>query len=361
MKPTQHQPLPRPPLQARLRRRLSCVIGAMGLFSVVFVVPPVHPGERNGSSEEQTLGLWPAPPAEPRVAYVQSIAGPEDLGIRPSAWSRVGNWVTGAGKGRERFVKPFGLAFDEADNLCVTDTGTGWVWYFDRKHKTARHWEKVGHLQFVSPVAVAKRKGIFYVADSVLGKVLAFDARGRVRFEIDGQLERPSGLVISGGRLFVSDAAAHRVAAFDLSGEFRFAFGKRGAAPGEFNFPTYLTADGDGLLLVTDSMNSRIQVFDSEGRFQRLIGSVGDASGHFSRLKGIAADGLGHVYAVDALFDNFQIFDREGRFLLGVGTSGSRPGEFWLPSGIAIDQNHQLFVADSYNHRLQAFKYLGGP
>src|SRR5262249_16223213 len=79
--------------------------------------------------------VWPDPPEEPRVRYVSSISQPSDLGFRHSGLSRFGNWLIGAEKGNEKFVKPFGLALDEADNLCLTDTGANVVSFFDTTHK----------------------------------------------------------------------------------------------------------------------------------------------------------------------------------------------------------------------------------
>jgi hypothetical protein len=147
--------------------------------------------EKGSSSVAPLRHVWPAPPAESRVVYVQSISGPADLGIRPSSWNRFSNFLTGGNREKEKLAKPFGVALDEQDNLCVTDTATGWVWFFDRTRKSCQHWAKVGRFTFVSPVAIAKRKGIFYVADSGLQKVLAFDGKGKLLFEISQELHRP--------------------------------------------------------------------------------------------------------------------------------------------------------------------------
>jgi len=303
--------------------------------------------------------VWPSPPAEPRVSFVQSIAAPTDLGVRASFWGRIGNFFTGGDRGREKLVKPMGIALDEANNLCVTDTGAGAVCFFDRSAKRFQRWTKIGRHTLDSPVAILRSKGAFYLADSGLRKVLVFRNQKELLLEISDDLQRPCGLAIVGDRLYVADALAHCVAVFDLRGKFLFRFGKRGKEPGEFNFPSHVTACSRGLLYVTDSMNGRIAMFDGEGRFQGTFGSLGDTSGHFSRPKGVAVDALGHVYVVDAMFDNIQIFDQQGQFLLDLGKAGSEPGEFWMPSGIAIGRDNEIYVADSYNCRVQVFKYVG--
>ena len=320
-----------------------------------------------GTKREQQAALagreliWPSPPEEPRIGFVQSIRRPVDVGVTVSGIGRLANWITGADKGNEQLVKPFGLFLDEKDNLCLTDTGANAVSYFDRTRKTWQRWTKVGAVRFVSPVAIAARSGLFYVADSGRASVVVFNLKGQLQQEITNHLARPSGLTIVQDRLVVADAQRHCVVSFDLTGRFLSEFGHRGSGDGEFNFPTHIAMGTAGRLFVTDSMNSRIQVFDDAGRFKSRIGAGGDAPGSFSRPKGVAVDSFGHVYVVDALFDNLQIFDAEGRFLLNLGESGSKPGQFWLPNGLAISRRNEIFIADSYNRRVQVLRYIGQP
>ncbi|MCX6996590.1 MAG: 6-bladed beta-propeller [Kiritimatiellaeota bacterium] len=305
--------------------------------------------------------VWPSPPAEPRIAYVRSFTGPVDLGVAVSRWRRVLNFVTGLGGKSENLVKPFGLALDEADNLCLTDTGAGVVAFFDRTEKSYQRWEQLKQQRFILPVAAAVAQGRIYVADSGLKEILVFNRRGQQLFTIKAGLARPSGLAIHGAKLYVADAVGHCVQVFDLDGNFRTRFGQRGTAAGEFNYPTHLATDDQGRLFVTDSMNGRIQVFDADGHFQVALGCFGDRPGQFGTPKGVAVDRLGHVYVADARFDHIQVFDLSGRLLLTWGATGGEPGEFWLPEGLAISRANEIYVADSYNQRVQVFKYIGAP
>lgn len=302
--------------------------------------------------------VWPAAPAAPRVRWDGLVSAPTDLGLPVPLLSRLGNFLTGGERGREQLVRPFGVAVDEDGNLCVTDPGAGAVCFYDLKHRQYRRWTKTGAEPFDSPVAVAKRAGVIYVADSGRQEVVALDEQGRVQWRIREESDRPSGLAVDGDRLFVACSNTHLVRIYDLQGHRLSQFGGRGAEPGKFNFPTHVAADGRGAVYVTDAMNSRVQVFDRDGGFRRAIGSLGDGSGHFSRPKGVTVDAHGRVFVSDALFDNIQIFDREGRFLLDFGTAGSLHGEFWMPAGIAIGPDGRIYVADSYNRRLQVFQLL---
>jgi DNA-binding beta-propeller fold protein YncE len=310
---------------------------------------------------------WPPPPAAPRGRPEAGIAAPADFGVRVGFWGGLGGWLSGNHPERRRFVKPFGVFADERRNLCLTDVGTGSVYYFDRAAKSFKCWDRIGKTRFLSPVAVVKKAAIFFVADTALQRVVAFDDRGRLHFEIAQSLRRPCGLALSGETLLVADALLHRVLVFDLDGHLLSQFGTRGAGPGELNYPTHVAVDSKGAsrayaqgrIYVTDSMNARIQVFDALGRFRAAIGSPGDSSGHFARPKGIAVDAFDRLYAVDAGFDNVQVFDASGRLLLDWGGNGAGPGEFWLPAGIAIDRDNRIFVADTYNRRVQVFRYVG--
>ncbi len=303
--------------------------------------------------------VWPPPPEPPRIGYVRSLSTPADFGAKSSAFARFGRWLTGGAGVANALQKPFGLALDEDENPCLTDTGANAVCFYDRKARKWHSWEKVGSVRFLSPVSVAKRNGLFFVADSALGKVIIFGEDGKLRFQMTNHLERPCAVTIIGDRLFVADSQRHAVCVFGFDGTFQKQFGSRGTGKGQFNFPTHLATDHLGALYVTDSMNCRVQVFTTDGIYQREIGKLGDSPGNFGRPKGIAVDAHGRVYAMDAAFDNLQIFDNSGHLLLAVGENGSAPGQFWLPNGIAINSSNEIFAADSYNRRVQVFKYVG--
>ena len=305
--------------------------------------------------------VWPAPPDAPRIAYVRSIQGPADLGIKPSFWGKVGRFFTGGNPGKDQLVKPFGIALDAKGGLCLTDTGGNAVFWFDKSRKAWHRWEQAGQVRFGSPVAIAKQGRNFYVADSGLGAVVAFNEAGHLLFQIKAGLERPAGLTLWSNRLYVVDSKLHQVLSYDLQGRPLGHFGSRGTGPGQFNFPTHIAAGPAGELYVTDAMNNRVQVFDAAGHFLRQVGSIGDAPGHFSRPKGAAVDSFGHLYVIDALFGNVQLFDRQGRLLMSLGENGNGSGQFWLPNGIAISPGNEIYVTDCYNHRVQVFQFIGQP
>jgi DNA-binding beta-propeller fold protein YncE len=289
------------------------------------------------------------------------VASPEDFGIQPSFWKRLSGFLIG--KAQERLIRPSGVAV-LGSAMYIADPGAQSLWIFDEKAQRCRRIQRSKKERLICPIAVALgRDGLVYLADSYLAKVLIFDTSGRFRAGITHQgFRRPAGVAYDAARdrLYVSDSAAHCVWILTGEGALLGSIGRRGRENGEFNFPTHLALDKQGVLYVVDALGFRVQYFTPtpEAAFAGQFGRHGDTSGDLAMPKGIAVDSLGHIYVVDALFDAVQIFDREGRWLFTIGERGVRPAQFWLPGGIFIDPKDQIYVADSYNQRVQIFGYL---
>ncbi|MFQ5914316.1 MAG: hypothetical protein ACE5JS_14140, partial [Nitrospinota bacterium] len=68
---------------------------------------------------------WPPPPQQPRIRFLRAVARPADLGIRPSFWQRLGEFLAG---GREEwFVRPTGVAAS-GQAIYVADPGAQAMW-----------------------------------------------------------------------------------------------------------------------------------------------------------------------------------------------------------------------------------------
>ena len=304
------------------------------------------------------LLAWPRPPAEPRIHYVRSVAGPNEWGIEKSFFRRMMDTLVG--RGEEHFIRPTGVA--ERDGvLYVADPGAQALWILDAAQNQFVKVDQVREEALGSPVAVAVRPdGAVFVADTLLRKVFLLDRAGKlIRIAAEEGLARPAGLAYDAAaqRLYVVDSANHRIAVYGADGTLLRTWGQGGIQDGEFNHPTHIALDRTGTLLVTDALNFRIQAFDREGRFLWKLGRPGDGSGDLAAPKGLAADSEGHVYVVDALFDAVQIFERDGTLLLAFGERGTRAGQFWLPGGLFTTPQNQIFVADAYNQRVQVFVF----
>lgn len=308
--------------------------------------------------------VWPLPPDSPRIRYLETLWRSDQFKDENRSWLK--DVVLGPDEARatKRMVKPYGVTTDQQGRIYVTDTGLGVVWVFDREKKEVRFLGDSGQGRLATPSGITvDSRGVIYVADTKLDRIFGYDPAGKVILAI-GQPDEfysPAGLALDdrSRRLYVTDAGRHKIRVYDsVSGAFLFEFGKRGAAAGDFNFPTHLHVKR-GQLYVTDTMNFRVQVFTLDGQYLRKYGQMGASFGQLARPKGVAVDSEGHVYVVDAAFGNFQIFDTRGDLLLFVGRTGASSGEFWLPAGLHIDGKDRIYVVDQYNRRLQVFEYLG--
>jgi DNA-binding beta-propeller fold protein YncE len=307
--------------------------------------------------------VWPKPPAQARIEFVQDITKPEDIGIMPGLWSRLASIFVG--KQETRLIRPTATVVTSDEVLYVADPGQKVIHRFDTRQKQHDMLSPEGDLAFRSPVGLSfdPTGDRVYVSDSALNQIFVIDrgAEYPIPFKTSIGLAQPTGLSFDAvrGRLYVVNTRQHEVLAFNPEGDLLFRFGTRGAGVAQFNYPTQIWSDPtSGELWVTDSLNFRVQRFTKDGQFLSTFSGVGDATGNLARPKGVATDRYGHIYIVDALLNNLQIFNKQGELLLYLGEQGRGIGQFWLPVGIFIDGKNHIYVADSFNNRVQVFRYL---
>ncbi len=302
--------------------------------------------------------LWPLPPEEPRLVYVNSYKGEGDF-KKPGVLEA----LLGETPFSTELRKPYGVAAF-GDNIYVTDTDSASLFVFNPKEQkvTFLGQEGPGKLSLPAGVAVSK-DGTVFVADAKQKRVFGYDAKGDLKIALGkkDEFKNPGGIAINNdiSRLYIVDSYGHMVHVYSTKGDPLFTFGQRGAGDGEFNYPSNAAIERKtGNVYIVDTQNFRVQVFDKDGKFIKRFGQLGDAPGTFTRPKGIGIDSEGHVYVADAAFDNLQIFDEKGQLLLFTGGPGHDPGYFWLPAGVYVDEKDRIYIGDSFNHRVQVFQYL---
>ena len=77
-------------------------------------------------------------------------------------------------------------------------------------------------------------------------------------------LARPVFLAAEAGRVYVADGLDCAIKVFSEDGRFEASLGRKGQAPGEFSFPSGVSAHG-GRLYVADKFNRRIQILNAAG------------------------------------------------------------------------------------------------
>ncbi|MBK9121089.1 MAG: hypothetical protein IPM18_16020 [Phycisphaerales bacterium] len=303
--------------------------------------------------------VWPAPPETPRIRYVGTLTGEESLGAQPGFWETIGAAVTGL-RPRAVFVKPAAVAV-AGERVFVADTGAAVVHVLNLATREYLFVRGDPEDPLRVPIALAIVGGEVAVVDRVRAAVEFFTPDGRwLRTARWPEITAPVAIAAGppeGPRFWLADAQAHAVFAVAANGSVQ-AFGARGLAPGEFNFPIALAFQPAVGLVVADAMNFRIQTLAPDGTPRSRFGRKGDAAGDLALPRGVAVDAGGHIYVLDNQFENVQVFDREGRLLLAWGQGGAAAGEFSLPSGLVIDARDRIWIADSANRRVQVFEFL---
>lgn len=309
--------------------------------------------------EKQKIDLvWPLPPDEPRIKYVDYIRGSMDIVKKKK--------FTEALFGEEKvdvFIKPYGVTVDRTGKIYITDVGRVWVIDLEKGEYSFLGVEP-GIGRVANPIGVATSSdGRVFVADVSQDRVFVYkDGKPVALLGHQGEFKSPSSIAIDEkrGRIYVADSNSHVINVYTLD-DYRkiMTIGKRGHDKGEFNFPTNIALNSEGLLHVVDTGNWRIQVFDPDGNLVRTFGQIGDVPGTFTRPKGIGIDSEDNIYVVDAAFENVQIFNKEGQLLMFFTGPGIEPGKLSLPAGLFVDHEDRIYVVEQLNRRFQIFQYMG--
>jgi DNA-binding beta-propeller fold protein YncE len=307
--------------------------------------------------------VWPDPPEQPRIRYIGQLATSADLKRPVGGLEALGGAIFGK-KSARAMLTPYAICTDGGKRIFVADSNAQLVHVFDLTTRRYAQWTPKKPVRFSQPVGVAYDTGLgrLYVSDSVGATVHIFDgASGKhLGQTLPNLFSRPTGIFFDRRtkRLLVTDTTAHNVTVCASNGDPITRFGTRGERLGEFNFPTSITVDANGIVYVCDALNFRVQQFTADYRPIKQIGRKGDMPGYFAQPKAVACDSQNHLYVLDAQFEAVQIFNAAGQLLLSFGEEGRRAGQFWLPTGIFIDRSDAILVADDYNRRVQVFQYL---
>ena len=309
---------------------------------------------------------WPQEEVGARIRYVGQLETSADLKPAQSGLKRLGDFLVGKKEPAPLYGPRSVLTTNGGNRVWIADFGGRCLHRFDLIDRTYEKFQTIGDHQLMTPSGLCEGPdGTVYLCDSEGLVVLQIDADSgahRRTLSLVGLFKRPVAIAFAPQRdeLFVVDVADHNIKVLNTDGALLRVLGRRGDAPGHFNFPCDIALDGENLW-VTDSGNHRVQAITPSGRGVTMFGKAGDAPGEMAMPKNIAIDPEGHLYVVDARFENIQLFDRSGRLLLVVGEEGRGPGQFWLPAGIFVDQTRKIWVCDPYNRRVQVFELLPTP
>lgn len=87
----------------------------------------------------------------------------------------------------------------------------------------------------------------------------------------DEVFKSPADICIdSRGNYYVADSGENQILVFDKNGKLLKKTGRKGAGPGDLNFPVSVSADSKDNILVSELLNKRIQIFCNNKKPQTL-------------------------------------------------------------------------------------------
>jgi len=332
----------------------SVLLKSLTLITLV-LIGGVFSGCTSVRDEQQALEpvFFPNPPETPRLQFLKSYSGPDDLGaVKTSAFEK---FVLGEPETMDGISKPYGVAISRG-KLYVCDVGKRMVEMLDLENGTFGYLTKDQRL--LNPVNIyIDDEDIKYVADPTVGVVFVFDQNNNLSAMLGKESKiNPIDVVVRGSRCYVTDFGSNRVFVLDkTTGREIARIGTESKADrkinsmselpaGEFSLISDLALDQQGNIYVTDKAAGRITLFDQSGKFIKTIGRMGDNIDEFVRPKGIAIDKDDRIWIVDASTEVAKIYNQQAQLLLFFGLSGNKPGMMNLPAKIVLDyDNVELF------------------
>ena len=299
------------------------------------------------SRQKRQPVFYPAPPSKPRLQFLTSFSGPENL--ESSSTSAFEKFILGETEQQEGIMRPYGLAFYDG-KLYVCDIGMRMVEVFDLKNRTFSYLTTDKRLTNPINIFITK-KGIKYVCDPTAGAVFVFDIRNNLTAILGKGLNiAPIDVAVRDGRCYISDFNSNQVVVFDIINDkeiMRIGNGVKEQKesmnelpPGQIALISDLTLDSRGNIYVTDKAAGRITKFDSSGKVINVIGKLGSNIDEFIRPKGIAVDKENRIWVVDSAPEVTKIYDDKSRLLLYFGLPGNEPGSMNMPVKVYLDYDN---------------------
>jgi len=218
--------------------------------------------------------FFPKPPSMPRIQFLASFSGPEDVGIEGPGFLET--FIVGEPEENEFIVKAYGGAI-YAGKLYVCDVGRKRIAVIDVANKT---------FEFMP---------------------------------LDPRLLMPFNITID-KTMVLDKMSGEYLRSIGRKAEFTF---EENYGSEEFGIISDLEVDLAGNLYVTDMLRSQVIKFDSSGRFERAYSGPGSTSAHLLRPKGIALDRENRIWVADSgPAEAVKIYNQEGEFLMFFGLHG---------------------------------------
>jgi DNA-binding beta-propeller fold protein YncE len=316
------------------RRKAALLIFLLGLLAVLVLltiwyllfrqpinpIPPIPESQvpaYSTSFYEVSRPVGVAVSAAGDRIYVTQSSGDRSVAILDGSGQRIGSAVAPTGTGTDHV--PVYVAIDPlTSEVYVTDRPAAAIYIYDRDGRYQRQFQPAEPRDGWQPVGIAfDKEGHLFVSDlSGTQQIIEFDRQAQVVRTVGATegLNFPNGITVDGdGLLYVTDSNNGRLLVFDADGKV---VGKvnRGTAQGQLGLPRGLAADQSGRIFVIDTTGQAIVVYDhltkdqAKPEYLGAVGGQGVGNGQFEFPNGVATDGRGRVYVADTMNDRVQVW-----------------------------------------------------
>lgn len=310
--------------------------GKMLYLAICIIVTAAITGCATQTAKSKGPVFFPPPPDLPRVQFLTSFSGSEDLVEKNSSTLL---WLVGKEDEQKNIsiYKPYGVTVNKG-KIYVCDLGGRIIVIEpDKKSFTFLDGKKLKGMKKPLNVVFDAADNM-YIADAGRKMVLAYDANGGLLREIGRDLMlKPGDVAVDEEFVYLLDMAANDIKLFDRkTGELSRSIGKNEENKVILALPTSMTLDPHGAIYVSNITSANVVKLDKDGHFLSSFGKLGDSFGDFARPKGIAIGPEGSIYVVDNGMQLVNIFSKTGQLFIPFGAPGLATGSLNLPVGIAV-------------------------
>jgi sugar lactone lactonase YvrE len=195
------------------------------------------------------------------------------------------------------------------------------------------------------------------------------------------QFNQPYGLCVDkAGNIYVADMGNFRVRKIGTDGQVTtLAGGTSGTQDGigtaaQFDMPTSVAVDNNGILYITDSYGNRVTKYDPATQAVTTIagGQSGNGNGVALQAQLFEPNGVSctpdgqYIFWVDLGNNNVRYLNSGmvGTFAGNTCYSGhsdgpNRVATFQSPWALCVDASNNVYVADSYSQAIRKVTYMG--
>lgn len=255
------------------------------------------------------------------------------------------------GSGKDEFMQPVAVAIDERDqHIYVLDTGNSRVKVLNEKMEFVKHVTNEGLLgRSCTGIAISNEGLVVVNWRTKFITEMTFDGETIKSFTYNA-FQEPIDVAVdkSYGHILVADNGMNCVFAFDADGKILFQVGKKGT----FSLISSVTVGPLGEIVVADA---RVQVFNGKGDFLEVLYDEGKGKGRYG---GISVDKDGRVLTSRT--------EQKGRTFIQLlclndksinQSIDSHDAKLKRPSGVAVTNDNHVIVVDLGNNCIKKYRY----